>query len=183
MSLSTWQETLISNVGVGPTVTVTTITSVLPTPAVWLMPANFMVTGKKIRGTADGVMNTTVTTPGTLTWTVNIGSVAVFVSQALGLNIVAKSQVHWQLQFILECISMGSGTAATMKGYGWFVSEAVVGSPLPSVGGSGLLMLPAGAPAAGTGFSSVASGAIDLLATNTVNNSMVLHGYHLESLN
>ena len=183
MPINSWQETLISNVGVGPTVTAITVTSVLPTPAVYLLPANFMTPGKKLRITADGVMNTTVTTPGTLAWTVNIGAVSVFVSQAMALNIVAKAAVHWNMQLILECISMGSGTAATMKGYGYFCSEAVVGSPLPAAGGAGELLMPLGAPAAGTGFNSVASGLIDLLATNTVNNSMICHGYSLEAMN
>ena len=183
MSLNTWQETLISNIGVGPTVTATTITSILPTSAVYLYPANSLIAGKRFRITADGVMNTTVTSPGTLTFTVNFGAVAAFVSQAMLLNIVAKSQVHWKLELILECLTTGSVTASTMKGYGYFSSEAVIGSPLPSVGGSGTLLIPLGAPVAGTGFNSIGSNAIDLLATNTVNNSMILHGYSLESMN
>ena len=127
MPINSWQETLISNVGVGPTVTATTITSVLPTPSQKLMSGNYFEPGKKLRITADGVMNTTVTAPGTLIWTVNIGAVAAFASQALALNIVAKSQVHWQMQLLLECLTGGSGTAATLKGYGWWASEAVVG--------------------------------------------------------
>lgn len=183
MSLQTWVETLMSNVGVGPTVTATTISSVLPTPAVFTLPANTLVVGKKYRIQARGVMNTTVASPGTLTWTVQFGGVSVFVSQAVALNVVAKNQVQWQLEIILEVISIGSGTAATMKGSGTFTSEAVVGSPLPSAGGAGSLLMPAGAPVAGTGFSSVAPQAVDLLATNTVNNSMICHEYSLESLN
>lgn len=183
MSLQTWQETLISNIGVGGTITATSITSILPTAAVWMMPANFLSVGKKFRIRADGVMNTTVTNPGTLTFTVNCGAVACCVSQAMLLNIVAKSQVHWALELYMECLTIGSGTAATFKHYGSFRSEAVIGSPVPTVGGAGELMIPLGASVAGTGFSSVTAGAVDLLITQTVNNSSILHGYSLESLN
>lgn len=183
MPLYDFPQTLISSVGVGPTITATTISSVLPTPSVWAVPGNFMVQGKKLRGSANGVMNTTVTTPGTLIWTINVGAVAVFISQALALNIIAKAQVQWQLEFWLECMSAGSGTIATLKGHGFFKSEAVVGSPLPAAGGSGSLLMPLGAPVAGTGFNSITPGSLDLLATNSVNNSMICHGYHLEALN
>ena len=70
MSLQTWQETLISNVAVGPTVTALTISSLLPTDCVSTLPANFFSVGKKIMIVANGQTTTTVTTPGTKTITV-----------------------------------------------------------------------------------------------------------------
>lgn len=184
MSLQTWQETLITNNGVvGPTVTATTITSVLPTSSVFTIPANYLQVGKILKFRAKGVMNTTVTSPGTLTWTINFGAIATFASQALALNIVAKSAVTWDLELNMQCTAIGSGTTAKMKTLGIFSSEAVVGSAAPSAGSAGSLMIPASSPVDGTGFSSVVSLAIDLLATNTVNNSMILHYFAIESLN
>lgn len=181
MSMQTWQETLASNNGVvGPTVTALTITSLLPTHAVFTLPANYLSVGKRLRIRAKGVMNTTVTTPGTLTFTVNIGAVAVFATQAMALNTTAKSAVTWDYTLELECLSIGSGTSATMKGIGVFTSEAAVGA---ASGTAVSISTPASSPAAGTGFSSVAAGAVDFLATQTVNNSMILHAYTLESLN
>ena len=181
MSQQTWQETLATNNGVvGPTITALTITSALPTHSVFTLPANYLSVGKRFKVSAKGVMNTTATTPGTLTATINFGAVAVFVSQALALNIVAKVAVVWSLDLELECISIGSGTLATMKSIGGFVSEALAGA---AVGMGGAVSLPASSPVAGTGFSSVTSVAVDLLFTQTVNNSMILHAYKLESVN
>ena len=181
MSQQTWQETLATNNGVvGPTITALTITSALPTHAVFTLPANYLSVGKILKVTARGVMNTTLTTPGTLTATINFGAVSVFVSQAMALNIVAKTAVLWSLELELECISIGSGTLATMKATGRFSSEAVANS---STGIAGSISLPASSPVPGTGFSSVTSVAVDLLFTQTVNNSMILHAYKLESVN
>lgn len=180
MSIQTWQETLVNNVGVGPTVTALTITSILPTHAVYTLPANYFYAGRKIKIRAKGVMNTTITTPGTLTFTVNFGAVATVVSQAMALNAVAKVAVTWDFELNMECISVGSGTTATMKGMGIFTSEAVVGA---AAGTAASISVPASSPVAGTGFSSVSALAVDLLATQTVNNSMILHYFTLESLN
>lgn len=181
MSQQTWQETLATNNGVvGPTITALTISSILPTHGVFSLPANFLSVGKRLKLRAKGVMNTTVTTPGTLTFTVNFGAVAAVVTQAMALNIVAKAAVVWDFELALECISIGSGTAATMKGIGIFTSEAVVGA---AAGTAASISTPAASPVAGTGFSSVAAIAVDLLVTQTVNNSIILHSYQLESLN
>lgn len=182
MSMQTWQELIGSNVGVGPTVTALTITSLLPTGALIPVPVPLRV-GQKFRSSARGVMNTTVTTPGTITFTINFGAVAVFVSQALALNIVAKAGVVWFLDLTHEVMSIGSGTAATIKTTGTFESEAVVGSPLPSAGGIGKLSIPAASPVAGTGFNSTVANLADLLVTQTVNNSMILHNWLIEALN
>lgn len=181
MSAQTWQETLATNNGVvGPTVTALTITSLLPTASVFTLPANYLSVGKRFKLRAKGVMNTTVTSPGTLTFTVNFGGVAVFASQAMALNAVAKSAVVWDYELLMECISIGSGTSATMKSIGMFTSEAAVGA----ASGTALsISTPANSPVAGTGFSSVAAAAVDFLATQTVNNSIILHSYQFESLN
>ncbi len=182
MSMQTWQETLVSNTTVGPTIAATTITSLLPTDSVFTIPANYFQIGKKLRMTAKGQTTTVVTSPGTKTFTVNFGAVAVFVTPAMALNIVAGTY-NWELEILLSCFAVGSGTLAAMRGSARFTSAAVVGSPAPATGGVGTLLSPLGAQVNGTGFSSVASQAIDLLITNTVASGEILHQYVLESLN
>jgi hypothetical protein len=66
------------------------------------------------------------------------------------------------------------------------MSEAVIGSPLPTVGGIGELLIPVGAPTVGTGFDSTAAQTVDLFGTWSVANaanSIQVHQYMLESVN
>ena len=182
MSLQSWQETLIANVAVGPTITATTISSILPPDCVYTLPANFFSVGKKMRIIAVGQTTTTVTTPGTKIFTVNFGGIAVFTSPAMALNIVAGTY-SWKLELLMNCTAIGSGTLATIKTLGMFTSDSVIGSAAPGVGGVTTMMLPNGPPVNGPGFSSVTSQAVDLLVTNSVNDGEILHGYRLESFN
>lgn len=187
MSSQSWVQTLINAAVDGTALTnSTTPTSIIPAAAVHTLPANDMVVGKQYRLLARGRISTLVTTPGTLTFDVRLGAVTAFASGALALNIVAKTNVSWLLELLLTCRAIGGGTSANLMGLGQFTSEAVIGSPLTSVGGSGILLLPASAPAVGTGFDSTASQAVDFRATWSVastSNSIQLHQYSLESMN
>jgi hypothetical protein len=66
-----------------------------------------------------------------------------------------------------------------------FESEAVIASPLPTVGGSGEVLLPYNtAPVVGAGFTSVVSNQFDLFFTQTVaTGSITLHTLKIVSLN
>ena len=187
MSLQTWSETLITSQVDGPALTNSiTATNLLPPAAIHTLPANTMSIGKKFRVRASGRISTVVTTPGTLTLDVRLGSVIVFNGGAMALNTVAKTNVSWNLDEILTCRSIGNGTVATMIGTGKWESEAVVGSPAPSAGGSGVLLLPASAPAVGTGFDSTVANTVNLFGTWSVanaSNSILVHQYSFESMN
>lgn len=155
------------------------------TDNIFTLPANFFTfVGQMLRITIGGQMSNIITTPGTLTPTVYFGSVKVFAGAALQLNAVAKTNVSWLMTLLLVCRSVGSGTAATMLGLGTFASESIVGSPVPASGGAGQLLLPATAPAAGTGFDCTASQAVDVRANfSLTGNSITSMLYVLESLN
>ena len=121
-----------------------------------------------------------MTTPGTARFDVRFGSAVVFDSGALNLNIVAKTNVPWWLDIELTVRSIGASTSATILGQGTFTSEAVIASPLPSVGGNGVLNIPVSGVAVGTGFDSTASNFIDLFFTQTVaTGSLTLQQYDL----
>ena len=69
---------------------------------------------------------------------------------------------------------------------GKFLSESVIGVSAPTVGTSGILLLPSATMAVGTGFDSTTSNVVDLFAKWSVSdaaNSITLHNYLLESLN
>ena len=187
MSLQTWQETLIAAQVDGTALnTSTTATSILPASAKFTLPTNFFQIGRVLRIRASGRISNIVTTPGTLTLDVRLGSVVAWNGGAVNLNVVAKTNVSWDLEVLLTCRSIGSGTSAALMGIAKFISESVVGSPVNTAGGSGMLVLPVSAPAVGTGFDSTATQQVDLFAKFSVSdaaNSIQLHQYILESLN
>ncbi len=163
----------------------TTPTSILNAAAVFTLPANFLEVGRKLRLTASGRISNIVTTPGTLTLDVRLGAVVAANGGAMALNIVAKANVPWHLEWDMVCRAIGGSTSANMMHQGLWTSESVIGSPLPTVGGAGVHMLPNATPAVGTGFSSVAALTVDLFATWSLNNanSIQVHQFSLEAIN
>ncbi len=184
MSLQTWQETLVSAQVDGTALnTSTTPTSILPAASKLTLPANYFAIGRVLRLTAMGRMSNIVTTPGTLTLDVRFGSTVVFNGGAFSLNAVAKTNVGWRLVALLTCRAIGSGSTANLLGQGDFTSESVVGS---AAGVANDVLLPATAPAVGTGFDSTAAQVVDLFAAFSISNaanSIQLHQYILESVN
>lgn len=191
MALSTWRETLLSHRGDGTALTAAARASLIQgataTRAKYTFPPNFFEPNKCIRVAASGRISCAITTPGTARFDLSLGgSVIAFDSLAINLNIVAKTNVHWALDLMLYCQASGGGTTATLfPGACYFESEAVIGSPLPTVGGSGGVLLPYNtAPAVGTGFDSTVSQSIEPFFTQTVGTgSITLHTLLIEALN
>jgi hypothetical protein len=188
MSLNSWVETLVTAQIDGTALAnTTTATSIIPPAARFTIPAGYFSIGKKLRVRSGGRISTVVTTPGTLTLDLRFGASTVqFNGGAMALNIVAKTNVSWFFDCTLTCRSIGNSTLATIIGMGVWESEAVIGSPLPSVGGSGNFILPASAAAVGTGFDSTVSNVLDLFATWSVANaanSIQVHTFSVEAMN
>ncbi len=186
MSLQTWQETLMNSQIDGTAVTTATPgASLLPPAAVLTLPANYFQVGRILKLKVFGRISNRVTGPDTITFNVRFGAIQVAVASALAINVVAKTNVSFLLEWLLTCRSIGNATLATMMHQGTFTSESVIGSPLPSVGSAGTLMIPASAPAVGTGFDSTVAVTVDLFAfwsTGAV-DSIMSHQYTLESMN
>jgi hypothetical protein len=191
MSLQTWQETLIATNVDGAAVTNTvTPTSILggvgtgASQAKHTLPANYWQIGRVMKVTAMGRISTLVTTPGTLTLDIRFGAVIVANGGAMVLSTTAKTNVAWWLEWILTCRAIGSGTTTNLMHQGMWSSEAAGATTV--AGEAKSLLLPASAPAVGTGFDSTAAQTIDLFATWSVANaanSILLHQYKVESLN
>ena len=190
MSLNTWQETLLAHRGDGTALTAAAAASLLQgstaTRAKYTFPANFFEVNKEIEVVATGRISCAVTTPGTARFDFRLGGTVVFDSLAINLNVVAKTNVHWHLYLRLICQAAGDSTTATLfPAEARWTSEAVVGSPLPTAGGSGIVLLPYNtAPAVGAGFSSIVSQQADLFFTQTVaTGSCQLHTFGIRALN
>lgn len=187
MSLQTWQETLVSGFIDGPTLTTAAAASCIPTPSRIILPNNYFQVGKQLKLSLQGRISCAVTTPGTARFDVRMGpsgTIVVFDTGALNLNVVAKVSVPWWLDIELTCRAVGAGTVANFFGFGRFQSEAVVGAALPTAGGNGSLLCPVGTPAVGAGFDNTAANALDVFFTQTVaTGSLTVHNYRVDALN
>lgn len=168
MSNNSWNQTIITQQGAGPALTAAAAASMLLGQSKFTFPANLLKIGDHLRMVARGIISNVVTTPGTARFDLRFGSVVVFDTGALNLNVVAKTNVPWTLDVDLEVRAIGSGTSANLWAQGTFVSEAVIASPLPAVGGNGILNVPVASVAVSTGFDSTTSFAIDSFFTQTV---------------
>lgn len=167
----------------GPTLTAAAAASCIPTPERLILPNNYWTIGKQWRVKIAGRISCAVTTPGTARFDLRTGpsgTIVAFDTGALPLNIVAKTTVPFRLDVDLTCRAVGTGTATTLFGMGRFVSEAVVGAPLPAAGGNGVLLCPVSAPAVGTGFDNTAANAVDWFFTQAVaTGSLTVHQYEI----
>ncbi len=187
MGKQTWIEMLQQSVTDGPILTAAARASCIPVANRHVFPNNYFEIGKTIRITMVGRISCVVTTPGTMRLDVCLGSagtVIVFDSLALNLNIVAKTTVPWTAVIELVCRAVGTGTSTTFFPTAWVASEAIVGAPLPSVGGNGFLNMPVGTPAVGAGCDNSVASILDVFFTQTVaTGSFNIHNYRVEALN
>lgn len=186
MSRQTWQETLVSSTTDGTALTGTAQASIIPPESKLFLPGGSFswYEGAMLKITAQGRISNIVTTPGTLLFQVILGSTAVFnnAAAAMNLNIVAKTNVTWWLEILLQCRAVGP--TASLMGIGQWTSESVIGSPANTAGGSGTLFTPASAPAVGSTFDSAVVQAVDLQAKfSLTGNSLQTHMYKVEALN
>lgn len=163
----------------------TTPTSILPAARKFTLPSYFFDrVGKSLLLRAAGRLSTLVTSPGTLTLDAKLGSIVVFSSGAMTLNVVAQTNVNWMYEAELECQAIGAGTSANLLGQGVWRSHGVIGSPAPTAGGAGCHLLPYNAaPAVGNGFDSTAAQTLEFFATWSVANaanSIQLHQFALD---
>jgi|SRR5689334_8015804 len=175
----------------GSTLTAAAAASCIPPANVVTLPANYWRVGRMWRLRAAGRISCVVTTPGTARFDLRFTNptpttVIVFDSLAIPLNIVAKVVVPWELEVLLTCRAVGTGTSANLMAQGRFLSEANINTAVPGTGpGPGGCLLPFDAdPAVGTGFNSEVTQAVDLFFTQTVaTGSLTVHQYLVEQLN
>lgn len=161
---------LVSMVADGPALVAAAAASMLDASGKIVgIPANYWTLGKQWLVKAQGRISNVITTPGTARVDLRLGAAGntvVFDTGALILNQVAKVTVPWDLELMLTCRAIGA--AANLFGIGMFTSEAIVGSPLPSAGGNGSLMVPVGTPSVGGNFDSTVANNLDAFFTQTV---------------
>lgn len=155
--------------------TSTTITDVSPTPQ-FVLPANFLQPGSKIRLRASGVFSNT-STP-TLILGVYYGAVAGTALAATGAitTITAATAWSWELEYEFTCRTIGSS--------GTVFGQGKVRMPASLTQFQAEYALPATAPAAVT-VDTTAAKALTIGATwgtNSASNTLQCHNFSVESL-
>lgn len=145
----------------------TTATDIMPANAKWTFPTQwFAQPGNALLVRAAGRIST-VTTPGTLTLDLRLGSVIVATSGALTLSSTAKTNVSWYLEWLLTL--RAAGATANFMHQGMLTSEALGATTV--AGEAKTMMLPVSAPAVGSNFDSTASQDLHMFATWGTNNA------------
>lgn len=181
MSLG-YRKGLISSQVDGATLTAAARASCLPAAAKKTLEANFFdALGMVLIARLWGRISCAAGTPGTARFDLTLGGTVVFDGLAVPLNTTVKTNVPFEVEIMLTLRALGS--AANFMGAGKFISEAVVGSPLPSAGGSGAILLPYNtAPVVGSNFDSTAAQQVDMGFTqNVATGSLTVHQFMLEA--
>jgi hypothetical protein len=84
-------------------------------------PANYFAQGTTLRGRVVGVCSNVVTTPGTLTYRIRMGTTtlsatAVVASRALGLDTTAQTNAPFRLDFEIVCRTVGASGTVLLAG-------------------------------------------------------------------
>lgn len=177
---NSWNQTVTTMQQPGPALANSLAqASLLNGQAKWTMPAGFLqYIGDKWRIKAHGKISTAGSAPGNWQFFVMFGTIAVFSGGASPTLAVSASNLTWDLEIDLNVQSVGSGTLATVEGAGKLLSAALSAA-------TPIQLLPASSPAAGTGFDSTTSFAIDLQGAWSVANaanSITCTDYELISL-
>lgn len=142
------------------------------------MPGGFFTyPGQMLRLKASGRISTTTGT-NNITFNVVVGAVNVAASPTF-VGLASQTNLTWVLDWLLTLRAVGDGTLANFMHTGTWTTAGVSAT-------NQINLIPATAPAVGTGFNSSAAAIIDLQATWSAissSDTITLHQYLLESLN
>jgi hypothetical protein len=151
-------------------------TSVLLGAAKYTLPASFLqFIGQDLRIRAAGRASTT-TGSNTLTFKVLFNATPIVVFNGGAITLVAsQTNQTWEVDITLTVRAIGSGTVANLMGVGRFNASTALLAVTTQ-------MLPATAPAVGTGFDSTAANLVDFTANwSATGNSLTCHQFCLDA--
>lgn len=169
--------------------TFTTAKSVLNSQAVAPLPAQFFSgAGVEMGIHVRGAISNIVTTPGTITFQVMLGSVIAWSSGAIQLNATAHTTLPFTLDLNLTCQVVGGSTTAKLLGIGVLTGVMFTKTAAQTDGANTetVITVPVTAPAQGTGFDSTAAQTLDFWAGFSISNAgngIQIHQYSVDSEN
>lgn len=170
----TWNETIVSSRAAAASFGgFTTAKTVINAADLFTLPPDFFEPGRKLQIDVIGGIGTLVTTPGTITFQVMLGSVIAFTTGAMQLNATAHTNLPFWMTIRLKCRASGDGTTANLIGLA-IVHGAmftVTATQVDGVNSQTVMVAPKTAMAVGTGFDSTVANKLDFFAGFSVNDA------------
>ena len=127
-----------------------------------------------------------VTTPGTVTFQVMMGSIVVWTSGAIQMTTTANTLSPLELEVNLRLDSAGSGTAAKFMAVGKIGAlNLTIGSGANPTVTDTFITVPVTSPAVGTGFDSTIADILDFwtgFSISNAGNGVQIYDYTVEQL-
>jgi hypothetical protein len=169
--------------------TYTTSKSVIDPTGLWDMPRQYLYEGRKGRLRCAGAISNIVTTPGTITYELKIGSVVAWTSGAVQLNATAHTTLPFALDVAFTCQLMASGATGTkILGIGTLEGIMFTRTPGQTDDAQGMqsILVPQTNPAQGTGFDGTVQNTVDFwvgFSISNAGNGIRIDEYSIEFLN
>jgi hypothetical protein len=187
-----WNEGVVTQRAAGALYnTYTTAKTIINQQDLYSLYPGFWTLGKKIRVTAHLAISNIVTTPGTITFQVMLGSIAVWTSGAIQLNATAHTLLPAKLVVDLTCQLTNTtvgGAIAKLMGQGVLtgVMFTKTAGQVDGVNSETIINVPVTAPALGTAFDSTISQILDFFVAFSISNAgngVQIAQYDVEFLN
>ncbi len=153
--------------------TYTTAKTVLNQTELVQFPPNYLTVGSTFRIRVKGALSNIVTTPGTVTFQVMLGTIAVWTSGAIQLNATAHTSLPFWLEVDLRVDTIGTGTTAKFMATGEVhgIQFTKTAAQVDAVNTEGAFSAPATLPSVGTGFDSTIATVLDFFVGFSISNS------------
>lgn len=153
--------------------TYTTAKTVIPATALHTIDANVLRIGTAFEILVRGGIGNLVTTPGTITFQVMLGSIVVFTTGGIQLNATAHTNLPFCLDILLTCRAIGSGTSANFMGQARVsgVMFTKTAGQTDGVNSGSVIVVPQTAPAVGTGFDSTVDNILDFWTAFSISDA------------
>jgi hypothetical protein len=187
-----WNQTLVTQRTAGTLFnTYTTAKTVINQQDLYGLYANYFQLGAKLRVTAHMAISNIVTTPGTITFQVMLGTIVAWTSGAIQLNATAHTLLPAKLVVNLTCQLTNTGVGgAVAKLMGQGVLTGVMftktAAQVDGVNSETVINVPVTTPALGTAFDSTISQILDFwcgFSISNAGNGVQIAQYEVESLN
>lgn len=189
MAIQTYVESLTTQHAVGTAFnTYTTPKTVINDQALFTIPADWWVIGKHVDIKIEAGLSNIVTTPGTITFQVMMGSIVVLTSGAIQLNATAHTLLPLGIDIRLTCRAVGASTSANLIGQMWIkgIQPTLTAAETDDANLSGVFAGPKTAPGVGTGFDSTIDNVLDFFTGFSVSNGgngITIHQYSVMAHN
>lgn len=166
-------QTLASAVSVGTLFnTYTTAKSVINATDLITFQQNALSVGSKFRIRAALGLSNIVTTPGTVTFQVMMGSIVVWTSGAIQMTTTANTLARVEIEINLRLDTIGSGTGAAFSATGKVMGlNLTIGSGANPTVSDTTIVLPATGVTDGTGFDSTIADQLDFWTGFSISNA------------